>query len=80
MLEGAPNPAQEDCVTVGFVVGDIVLRLCSTLPKQLTFKVYFDKYFTFVEVLMKLKEWGMWAIDTLRQDHIRGCALKNEKD
>ena len=56
MLEGAPNPAQEDFVTVGFVVGDIVLRLCSTLPKQLTFKVYFDNYFTFVEVLMKPKE------------------------
>ena len=38
MLEGAPNPAQEDCVTVGFVAGDIILQLCSTLPKDLNFK------------------------------------------
>ena len=80
ILEGAPNPNQEDCETTGFVAGDIVLRLCSSLPKQMNFKVYFDIYFTFLEVLIKLKEWGMWAIGTLRQDRMRGCTLKSEKE
>lgn len=56
-----------------------MLRLCSTLPRQTSYKVYFDNYFTFLELLLKMKEWGIWAVGTMRQDCMRGCELKGEK-
>ena len=79
ILDGAPDPSREECDSIGFVSGDIVLRLCSTLPRQMSYKAYFDNYFTFLELLQKLKEWGIWAVGTMRQDRMRGCELKEEK-
>ncbi|XP_065060246.1 piggyBac transposable element-derived protein 3-like [Rhopilema esculentum] len=79
ILDGAPDPSREEFDSIGFVSGDIVLRLCSTLPSQMSYKAYFDNYFTFLEFLQKLKEWGIWAVGTMRQDRMRGCELQEEK-
>ena len=56
-----------------------MLWLCSTLPRQMSYKVYFDNYFTFLELLLKLKEWGIWAVGTIRQYRMRRCELKGEE-
>ena len=56
-----------------------MLRLCSSLPRQMSYKVCFDNYFTFFELLLKLKEWGIWAVGTMRKDRMRRCELKAEK-
>ena len=57
------------------------MRMCSYLPKNQNFKVYFDNYFTFPELLSELKQWGVCAVGTIRQDRLRGCSevLKSER-
>ena len=61
ILDVTPDPSREECDSIGFVSGGIVLRLCSTLPRQISYKAYFDNYFTLLELLQKLKngEYGL---------------------
>ena len=40
----------------------------------------FDNYFTFIELLVKLKEQKIWAVGTLRTDRMRTCKLKSEEE
>ena len=56
--------------------------MCNYLPKNKNYKVYFDNYFTFPELLSKLKQWGICAVGTIRQDRLRGCSevMKSEKE
>lgn len=58
----------------------MVLRLCAHLPKNKNYKIYFDNYFTYIELLIKLKEHQFWAVGTLRKDRMRKCKLKGEKE
>ena len=66
----------------GKSVGDVVLRMCSKLPKNQSYTVFFDKYVTFPELLSKLKQWGMCAVGIICQGHLRGCSdvLKSERE
>ena len=79
-LDGAPDPARPHCESIGLRSGDIVLRMCSTLPKRQKYKVFFDTYFTHLVLLSKLKEWGMYAVGTLRQNRMKGCSFKTENE
>ncbi len=72
-VEGAPDPEQPSIESIGYSSGDIVLRMCNNLPRNKNYKVIFDNYFTFPELLSKLKKWGMCAVGTIRQDRLRGC-------
>ena len=75
-LEGASDPARkEEVEELGYCGADIVTWLCLWLPKQ---KGY--NYFTFIELLVKLKEQKIWAVVTLRTDRMRTCKLKSEKE
>lgn len=56
-----------------------MLQLCSHLPHHKNFKLFFDNYFTYMELLLKLKQYGFWAVGTLRSDRMRGCNVKTEK-
>ena len=83
---GAPDPHERENISqidsIGKSSGDVVLRMCSNLPKKQNYKVYFENYFTFPELLTKLKKWGMCAIGTIRQDRLRDCrkVLKSEAE
>ena len=56
-LKGAPDPDRKEQVEeLGYCRADIVMRLCSWLPKQKGYKLFFDNYFTFIELFVKLKE------------------------
>ena len=85
-VEGAPDPHAENEMDpddlIGKSAGNVVLRMCSKLPKNQNYKVFFDNYFTFPELLNKLKQWGMCAVGTIRQDRLRGCSdvLKSERE
>ena len=79
--EGAPNPAgKEQVEELGYCGADILMQLCSWLPKQKANKLFFDNYFTFTELLVKLREQKVWAVGTLRTDRMRRCKLKSEKE
>ena len=85
-VEGAPDPQQENKINPVDLMGksseDVVLRMCSYLPKNQNYKVYFDNYFTFPELFSKLKQWGICAVGAIRQDCLRGCSdvMKSEKE
>ena len=79
-FDGAPDPHKvEQIDEIGCYRGDIVLRLCLHLPKKRNFKLCFDNYF-YPELLLRLKMDGFWAVGTIRQDRMRGCKLKSEKE
>lgn len=65
------------------VGGDVVLRLCDSLPDHVSnVKLYFDNYFTSIELLLKLAERRIWATGTIRKNRTKGCdkVLESEKD
>ena len=71
-FDGAPDPDKvEQIEEIGYYGGDIVLRLCLHLPKKRNFKLYFDNYFSYPELLLRLKKDGFWAVGTIRQDRMR---------
>eukprot|EP00795_Rhopilema_esculentum_P009567 gene9567-17318_t len=65
---------------LGYHGADVVMRLCHHLPKDQNYKLFFDNFFNYLELLVKLKEKKIWAIGTLRADRMRGCKLKSEKE
>ena len=78
---GAPDPDKvEQIDEIGYYRGDIVLRLCLYLPKKGNFKLYFDNYFSYPELLLRLRMDWFWAVATIREDRMRGCKLKSEKE
>ena len=67
MYDCAPDPNSEvQYEKTGYCGGDIVMRLIDNLPKQKGYKLVFDNYFNFIELLTKLKEQEIWAIGSLR--------------
>ena len=78
-FDGAPDPDKvEQIDEIGYYGGDIVLRLCLHLPKKRNFKLYFDNYFSYPELLLRLKMDGFWTVGTIRQDRMCGCKVKSE--
>ena len=64
------------------VGGNVVKRLVAGLKKDCGHKVYFDNYFSSVNLLKYLKKEGIWAVGTIRGDRLKGAAkiLKSKKD
>ena len=64
------------------VTGDLVIRLCSNIPKHINHKVFFDNYLISLYLLKYLRNVGIQALDTIRPNRMMGaqhCIFK-EKD
>ena len=77
IYDGTCPPVAE---SVGYQPADYVMKLCKTLPRDMNFKVYFDKFFNFLELQLKLKELGILSVGTIRNNRARKCILKSEKE
>ena len=66
--EEATPGAENESVGCG---GDVVVKLCETLNKEIGHKLYIDNYFMSPELLLKLKADGILATGTLRADRLR---------
>ena len=75
--DGKAPAVQKSC---GYQPGDFVSKLCETLPAGQNFKLYFDNFFTFLELHLMLKRQGILSTGTVRSNRLRGCPLKSEKD
>lgn len=75
LYDGKGPSVQQSC---GYQSGDFVMKLCETLPKGHNFKVYFDNWFTFLELQLKLRSLGIWSVGTVRSNRLRGCTLKSD--
>lgn len=60
--------------------GDIVMALASELPEGNNFKIYFDNWFSSLQLTIALKEKQIFCIGTVRQDRMGKCKLKSEKE
>ncbi|CAK1592408.1 unnamed protein product [Parnassius mnemosyne] len=59
----------------------VVLSLCRTIRDPVLTVVYFDNYFSSVELMHHLRnELGILSIGTFRQNRTRGCILKDDKE
>ena len=61
------------------VSGNVVLKLCSTLPKGKNFKVTADDFFTSIPLIVKLQEQGILYPGTARGNRLPDCNLKDDK-
>ena len=55
---------------------DIVLRLCETIPKMMNYKLYFDNYFTTIQLEVQLKKLGIFSIGTIRSNRLKDINMK----
>ena len=64
------------------ITGDLVMRLCSNLPKHMNFKVYFDNFFTSIPLIRELRKDGILSLGTIRANRMIGAAklLRSDKE
>ncbi|KAK0040658.1 PiggyBac transposable element-derived protein 3 [Biomphalaria pfeifferi] len=79
LYEGkAPELAEGE--SVGYQPADFVILLCKSLSQQRNYIIYFDNWFNFPELQLRLKQYGFHSVGTLRANRLRGCQLKSEKE
>ncbi|KAL4112162.1 hypothetical protein QTP88_016000 [Uroleucon formosanum] len=59
---------------------NIVVRLCRTIPTNKNYVVYFDNYYTFLGLLVYLKNIGILSLGTVRRNRLKQVKLPNEKE
>ncbi|CAF3137077.1 unnamed protein product [Rotaria sp. Silwood2] len=58
---------------------DIVLKLSETIPKMMNYKLYFDNYFTTIQLEVQLKKLGIFSIGTIRSNRLTDINMKDIK-
>ncbi|KRZ52480.1 PiggyBac transposable element-derived protein 2, partial [Trichinella nativa] len=59
---------------------DVVMKLCETVPKHRNFKIFFDNYFTHLDLQLRLLKKGIHTIGTIRRNRLKNAPLKTEKE
>ena len=62
----------------GYQPGDVVIKLAETLPSNANHIMYYDNWFTFLELEEILKERGIYSCATIRRDRLRNCPTETE--
>ena len=64
------------------MAGNVVRRLCDTLPHNMNHKIYFDNYFSSLPLLQHLTKKKIWVVATVRKDRMKGAQhhLQSEKE
>ncbi|RZF41578.1 hypothetical protein LSTR_LSTR000292 [Laodelphax striatellus] len=59
----------------------VVIALCKSIPNQQCNVVYFDNFFTSIELVHHLREeYGIFSLGTIRSNRLRGCEEKLSDD
>ena len=61
-------------------VKDIVLKLSKDIPKNEGFQLYFDNWFSTMELMLALKSFGIFSTATFSTNRLNACPLSTEKD
>ena len=59
---------------------NVVLRLSRTVPTGVNHNIYFDNYFTNVDLQVSLAKRGILSVGTVRSNRIHNCTLKSEAE
>ncbi|KRY09180.1 PiggyBac transposable element-derived protein 2 [Trichinella patagoniensis] len=52
------------------------MKLCETVPKHRNFKIFFDNYFTHLDLQLRLLKKGIHTIGTIRRNRLKNAPLK----
>lgn len=58
----------------------VILQLLSTLPKRISYNVFFDNFFTGLPLLDKLAEMGHFGTGAIRENRTEKCPLETPKE
>lgn len=58
----------------------VVAKLCKDLPRNVGHKVFFDNWFSTLELMLYLKNEGLLAVGTIRANRLHNCPLIANKD
>uniref|UniRef100_A0A8C4NZ77 PiggyBac transposable element-derived protein domain-containing protein n=1 Tax=Dicentrarchus labrax TaxID=13489 RepID=A0A8C4NZ77_DICLA len=59
--------------------GDVVVKLCESLPSNQNYKVLADNLFSSAPLVLKLFQRQIYFVGTLRVNRLAGCQLEDEK-
>lgn len=59
--------------------GDIVVKLCETLPPNQNYKVFADNLFSSAPLVLELLQRQIYFAGALRSNCLAGCQLEDEK-
>ncbi|XP_057677371.1 piggyBac transposable element-derived protein 2-like [Corythoichthys intestinalis] len=59
--------------------GDVVVKLCETLPSDRNYKVFADNLFSSAPLVLNLLQRKIYFVGTLRGNRLAGCQLEDEK-
>ena len=62
------------------ITRDLVMRLCENITKNKNYKVFFDNFFTSLPLLKHLKQEGILALGTIRNNRMCGAQKSLESD
>lgn len=62
------------------VAGNVVMKLVENLSENKNFKLYFDNWFTSVDLVCLLKQQSIWSVATIRSNRLKGCVLRSDKE
>ena len=79
-IYGGKEPTEENEYSQLQKSAQVVARLCLDLPRQMGHKVFFDNWFTTLDLMLYLKEKGLLAVGTIRGNRVKGCPLLSNKD
>ena len=61
------------------VSGNVVIKLAKNLPENKNFKLYFNNWFSSVDLVCLLKLQSIWSVATIRSNRLKGCTLLFDK-
>ncbi|KRX70619.1 PiggyBac transposable element-derived protein 2 [Trichinella sp. T6] len=64
----------------GYCSTSAFMKLCETVPKHRNFKIFFDNYFTHLDLQLRLLKKGIHTIGTIRRNRLKNAPLKTEKE
>lgn len=62
------------------MTGDVVMNMVEKLPDSQNFIIFADNLFSSLKLVQKLKDKGFWFVGTVRENRLKGCELKKERD
>lgn len=76
-FEGIRLAEEDEALGLG---AKVVLHLCESISRPNESIVYFDNFFTSLELISRLKErYSLHSLGTIRSNRLRGCSLKDDK-
>ncbi|KAL2085028.1 hypothetical protein ACEWY4_020546 [Coilia grayii] len=59
--------------------GNIVLQLCAVIPKNQSFKLFFDNWFCGIDLQVQLEKMKIHSVGTVRPSRLPNCTFSDDK-